>query len=690
MDNKRTYIAIAVFFLLFTGWYVVIFKYVKPRHPEWDWTSGQGRSAATEPATEASSSIPSISDATRPSFSEGTRPSTAPSGDLRAIGTAAATSPSGALLGSVSASDPDFRLGVQTSPAGAGLDSVTVNRAKSVDAKEIYTFQQADGLFKDWRSLATQSLSYNGQKVDLADVPWTLESSSATQAVYGVNIVSGKGVPLVRLTKTYELSPAAPHQAKPNPSDGYELNVTYQVRNISQNAATVALEFNGPTMPPREIERSDDRAIVSGYDKGDQLVDSLKDTLSEFRPGTERKDLSKNKNGNLALWAGEASVYFAAIVRPENKGQIGGITAVALNPADPPEDRVVVLQFATADLKVGAGQSVSVPLNVFFGPMDRSMLESSYYLDFPRSYNLLLATSSGICGMCAFPWLVDLLVNVLKFFYLIFRDWGVAIILLVVAVRAILHPIAKKSQVSMLKMQKLAPEMERLKKKFGDDKEGFAKAQMELYKGMGATPLLGCLPMLLQMPIWYALYSALQSEYNLRQAPFLYGLTWIHDLAQPDKVISWPHHVFTLPLLGIRIASLNILPLLMALVMFIQQKTTPQPPATTPEQESQRKMMQWMSLIFAVFFYPAPSGLNLYILTSSTLGIFESKIIRDHVKQKEAEEKQQRVVVDAKQTRNARQKQHDATKPAATGWWARLQQKVEQLRIEAEKRNKRK
>ena len=112
-------------------------------------------------------------------------------------------------------------------------------------------------------------------------------------------------------------------------------------------------------------------------------------------------------------------------------------------------------------------------------------------------------------------WLVDRLVDLLAFFHLILHDWGLAIILLVVIVRSLLHPITKHSQVSMLKMQKMGPELERLKKKYGDDKEGYAKAQMQLYKEMGFTPVLGCLPMFLQMPIWIALYSALQNEYRL-------------------------------------------------------------------------------------------------------------------------------------------------------------------------------
>src|SRR5207253_6404569 len=140
-----------------------------------------------------------------------------------------------------------------------------------------------------------------------------------------------------------------------------------------------------------------------------------------------------------------------------------------------------------------------------------------------------------------------------------------------------------------------------------------------------------CLPMFLQMPIWIALYSALQTTFELRQATFLWfgrlHLTWIADLSQPDKLIDL-HRTIALPF-GLHFSAINILPILLAGVFYLQQKYTPKPPAQNKDQEMQQKMMQWMSLLFPVFLYNAPSGLNLYILTSTTIGIIESKRIRD-------------------------------------------------------------
>src|SRR2546423_4854244 len=106
----------------------------------------------------------------------------------------------------------------------------------------------------------------------------------------------------------------------------------------------------------------------------------------------------------------------------------------------------------------------------------------------------------------------------LSAFHWVTRDWGLAIICLVIVVRVALHPITKRSTISMQKMGKMGPEIERLKKKYGDNKDELNKAMMQVYKEQGFTPVLGCLPMFLQMPIWIALWQALQTTFELRQA----------------------------------------------------------------------------------------------------------------------------------------------------------------------------
>jgi YidC/Oxa1 family membrane protein insertase len=674
------YIAMAAILGLVMAYYVFLARYVYPKHPEWGMTP-QTAPSVTEPSTEPSSGAA----ATTESLSAAPA-ATQPSG----LTAAAATQPATALIGSEVPNDPQYRLAVQIDPRGAAIDSVALNEARAVDGKAIYRFEQPYSGHDEYRALATRSVLINGQSVDLADVAWRLQSHTASSAAYSTDILAPGGAPILRVIKNFSLEKRGPD----NTSAGYEISVDYQLQNLTAAAQTVQLDFDGPIMPPREIERGDDRQIVVGFDKGSHIVDVVRDGLGDFKPVAPDKDFSHSDKGYKFLWAGATSVYFAAMVRPENPDQIAAVHGGVLNPDDQPEDRLSAFEFQTAPLQLSPRGSDDVALKPFFGPKVRTMLEGGYYEDYPRSYNQLLSSSSSYCGICAVPWLVDRLVDLLRFFHFVLRDWGLAIIALVILVRVLLHPITKSSQVSMMKMQKMQPELERLKKKYGEDKEAYAKAQMEIYKEMGVTPILGCLPMFLQMPIWIALYSALQNEFALRQQQFLWGFTWIHDLARPDRLITWDAHPFIVPFFGMRIVSLNILPVLMAVAMYMQQKYQPTPVAATPEQQSQQKMMRWMSLLFPVLMYSMPSGLILYILTSTAIGVMESKIIRDHIKQKQEQEKANKVIVDAKPTRAVKQSQKQASsvkddKPSGclTSWWTNLQRRVEDMRQEVE-RNK--
>jgi YidC/Oxa1 family membrane protein insertase len=145
---------------------------------------------------------------------------------------------------------------------------------------------------------------------------------------------------------------------------------------------------------------------------------------------------------------------------------------------------------------------------------------------------------------------------------------------------------------------------------------------MKLMKEEGANPLGGCLPMLLQLPIFIALYRSLMVSIDLRQAPFL---LWIDDLAQPDRLAQLP---FTLPLLGT--SFLNLLPILMATSMVLQQRMMPRP-ATKEAAQQQRMMAVFMPLMIGFFLYKVASGLNLYILTSTVFGMFEQWWTKRHL-----------------------------------------------------------
>jgi YidC/Oxa1 family membrane protein insertase len=236
----------------------------------------------------------------------------------------------------------------------------------------------------------------------------------------------------------------------------------------------------------------------------------------------------------------------------------------------------------------------------------------------------------------------------MKFMYGFIHYYGVVIIILVFLMRLILHPVTKKSQVSMSKMSKLAPKTEEIKKKYANNKTEMNKQMMALYKEHGASPIMGMLPMFVQMPIWFALYSAVNSSIDLRGAAFL--PFWITDLSVPDAAFKFA--TITLPLLGWKINSLNLLPILMGLAFYLQQKLTPTQPAAAsanPQMAQQQKMMMvMMPVLFPLMLYNLPSGVNLYIMTSTFAGVIEQHVIKKHIQKKNEEDSQGLVATTSK------------------------------------------
>jgi YidC/Oxa1 family membrane protein insertase len=690
MDTKRLIIAMVIMTGLILGWNALTvyladkFGWYKPGEPR---TEQVAQDAATQPApaAPATQQVEAPLPATQ---ADAARPPAAPAAGFRVL----AGEPRTVVIGSDARSkDNPLRMEVTLAATGAGIQRVVLNEfdatdqpGKKAEERIHYTYQQPyTELETQTRPLATTSITINGQVVNTAGAAWQLASSNEDSATFTLDVVSGE-TPVARLHKTFGLT------RKDDASLGYEVVVSQRVENLSGAPIVVKSALNGPVPPVRELISQEDRQILAAYNQEGKILiqPHLPQAFNEDKPTL---DLTRDTNDNRFIWFGTSSVYFNAIVRPQEPARIAEVSVAALNPKSEVDDRLVGIDFSTVDQTIAPGASESVALNVFFGPKRREILNTSYYT--AVGYNRTLGTLDSSCAnWCTADWIINSLVALLGFFYMIFRDWGIAIICLVVVVRLILHPITKRSTISMHKMGKMGPEMERLKKKYGENKEELNRAMMQLYKEQGATPILGCLPMFLQMPIWIALWSALQNTMELRQAPFLYGWLWIDDLSKPDALLSWT----PIPLFfGWKLGGLNVLPILLAVVFYLQQKFTPKPAAATPEQLQQQKMMLWMTvLLFPLFLYSGPSGLNLYILTSTTIGIIEMKRIRKHIDEREAREKAEGPVrVDAGPTRMGKKLAKDrgpqeAPKKGLAKWLADLQQKAEDLRNEQQRRQR--
>ena len=249
---------------------------------------------------------------------------------------------------------------------------------------------------------------------------------------------------------------------------------------------------------------------------------------------------------------------------------------------------------------VPTGGTVQVPLEIYLGPKDFDLLEDVGH-SLSRSVNL------GYFGFIAVP-----LMHVLKFSHAATGNYGLDIILMTLLIKVLFIPLTQRSFKSMRAMQKLQPQMTKIREKFKDNTEQMNKEIMELYRRHKVNPLGGCLPMILQIPVFIGLYSALQNAVELRHAPFL---LWINDLSSPDRL-------GTLQLPFVQHPGVPVLTLLMGVSMFVQQWMSP-----TAGDPTQQRAMMIMPLMFTFMFVNFPSGLALYWLVNNVLTIAQQYYI---------------------------------------------------------------
>jgi YidC/Oxa1 family membrane protein insertase len=259
---------------------------------------------------------------------------------------------------------------------------------------------------------------------------------------------------------------------------------------------------------------------------------------------------------------------------------------------------------ALKDLTVVPGLPVVLKFNIYLGPQKL------------QTINSVNPEWASVINYGAFDLFAQLILQALEFFHRLVNNWGRAIILLSLLVFVVCFPLTAKQMRSMKEMQILQPKVEEIRLKYKDNPHKMNQEVMALYKEHKVNPLGGCLPMLLQMPILFALYQVLMRSVSLRGAKFL----WINDLSMPDKLIVLPQ---SLPVIG---NEINLLPILMTIGMFIQQKLTTVS-SSSSSAEQQKVMMIVMPLMFLVFFYHLPSGLVLYWVVNSLLMlIFQLKV----------------------------------------------------------------
>ena len=449
--------------------------------------------------------------------------------------------------------------------------------------------------------------------------------------------------PVLKLTKTYRIR-----------RDSYLFDCDLTIENLTSTERKIRFNLTGPGGVGREGFRSDMRSVVAGFRDSNGHVVGVMHNMRNLTKAKSIEDKQLKKPGGKFLWAAAVNKYFAAIVVPIPEEDddycdwinTNSITGQLYNPDGDANaktgDETVGVNLGVASTTLAASDqadhSKTYQFQLYLGPKDKNLFDKNERY---RELGFVQTITFMPCFCCPTSIIHPLAFGILalmKWLHVVIPNYGVVIIILVFLMRLILHPVTKKSQVSMSKMSTLAPKVEEIKKKYANNKAEMNKQMMALYREQGASPVMGMLPMMVQMPIWIALYSAVYASIDLRGAAFL--PFWITDLSVPDAAWTFPRPLI-IPLLNWKILSLNLLPILMGVAFYLQQKMMPSQAnaATNPQVAQQQKMMKIMlPVMFPLMLYNGPAGVNLYIMASTFAGVVEQYVIRKHIREKEQAE----------------------------------------------------
>jgi YidC/Oxa1 family membrane protein insertase len=375
-----------------------------------------------------------------------------------------------------------------------------------------------------------------------------------------------------RVTKTFYSS---------NTSYGMELEV--RIVNISSSS----IPFNFPII----LGRIDLEKQVAGVQRYDDIV--ISDQGKVLHP-----NFKKQASFPEIKFVGMRDQYFCAIIQPESTGYSGFVNKVA--------DKVFDIGITSNRIDILPGNEVIQKFKVYLGPQDTDLINKSN----PSWGSIVYFGMFDLVG--------QVILGFLKFLFVIVKNWGLAIILMSISIYLVLFPLTIKQMKSMKEMQILQPKMEQLRKTYGDNSKKLNEEMMKLYKDHKVNPFGGCLPMILQIPIFISLYQVLSRSIALKGASFL----WIKDLSEPDRLFKFP---VTIPFIG---DYFNILPILMAIGMLIQQKMSTVS-SSGQAAEQQKMMMIIFPIMFGVMFYNVPAGLVMYWFLNSTLMlVYQIKVMK--------------------------------------------------------------
>ena len=576
-QQKNLFLMVALLMAILIGWQFFVAPYFAPPKP-----AQTEQQAGTQPAQAP------------------TAPSTAPPAPV--------TAPAPAVKTRAEALKESPRIRIETprlhgsiALIGARLDDLTLaTYHETVDPKspEIELLSPSG---TEHAYIVEVGWVASGEKppaVPTAETRWTAAGDAPLTPTHAVELTWDNGAGLV-FTRRISVD------------DEYMFTVAQTVTNKGSEPVTL--------LPFGNVARSGEPPVSPSYLLHEGPIGVFDGTLKDTTKYTELKPNEPEKFTSTGGWLGFTDKYWLTALIP---GASEKINASFRSTGDATIQRYQA-DFTGAPQTLAPGASAGTTVRIFAGAKEVKLLDRyENDLGIPRFDRAI--------DFGWFYWITKPIFLTLDYFYGKIGNFGLAIMLLTLLIKIVFFPLANRSYRAMSKMKLLQPEIQKLREKYGEDKAKLNQEVMALYKRVGANPLAGCLPIFIQIPVFFSLYKVLYVTIEMRHAPF-YG--WIHDLSATDPttllnlfgLIPWnPAPLFALPLAGglFHLLSLGAWPLIMGVTMFLQQKLNP-----APADPTQAKMMMALPIVFTFMLSGFPAGLVIYWSWNNTLSILQQWVI---------------------------------------------------------------
>ena len=544
------------------------------------------------------------------------------------------------VLGSVDPSG-SYAMEVGFTTQGAAITSVLLTDPRMKDLSDRQQQVQLLGnngtdhrTFSCSLDVIDQQLDQISPGMSLESIDWEIREGPRDYVVFGYIAPDAR----TEVQKTYRIRPLSPeitkkHNAWRTDPVAYTIQCELTIRNLSEQTQKVQYEILGPCgviLENEEHTRKYRDIKLEFMEDGSSDVFSASEVQSAWNeqrkvhPAFTHNEISALIREGEHKWieplryAGVDVQFFAALIAPVDDRSpeqqtadrwIERIWPILLRESKTSTLADITFRVASTPRTLPPGDTLVHNYSLFMGPKHGALLDPAPF----RAEKVLDYGSY-------FGFIARGMHYVLSVLYETGLPYWLAIISLTVMVRCCLFPLSRKQAISAARMKELQPKISELKLKYGEDKEKMAKAQMELWRKHNINPLGGCLPLFFQLPVFIGLYTCLNTAVDLRLSSFL----WIDNLAAPDALFRMP---FTIPFLG---TDFNLLPCINVVLFLIQQKLF-MPPPTDEQQEMQHKMMNVMTIFFAVMFWHVPAGLCIYFVASSFWSIGERKLLGSDV-----------------------------------------------------------